>query len=142
MTAKDAVTIAAEFAHMKYCVFGNRVAIIMDDRIAETSGGIFIPEGIPKHSATVVMVGPGVALDKDFSAIRETDRVLINRYAPPAQEVILQRLDGSEVVVKLMHSHDCYVGWRDEDLRKQYVEECKAFGIPMFEPGSMIPMDP
>lgn len=123
MKPTEAVSVAAELRHMKYCVFGNRVAIIMDDRIEETTGGIFIPEGIPKHSATVVMVGAGVALDKDFASIRETDRVLINRYAPPSQEVVLTRLDGSEIVVKVMHSHDCYVGWVDEDLRKQYVAE-------------------
>lgn len=135
MKIEGAVTVAAELRHMGYTVFGNRVAVIMDEKVDQTTGGIFIPnEGIPKYSATVVMVGQGVKDDKDFCAIRETDRVLINRYAPPAQEVVLARLDGSEVVVKLMHSHDCYVGWRDEDLRKQYLKELEEkFKITLIE---------
>lgn len=125
MTPNDAVRIAAEFVALKYFMPGNRVGIIMDEGITQTSGGIILGGGtVPKYSGTIVMVGNGVALDPHFADIRVSDRVLFNRYIPLAQEVVLTKLDGAEVVMKVMHSHDCYVGWRDEDLRKEYENAC------------------
>jgi len=123
MQQSETMLVAAEFRHQKRKLFGDRVMFIRDEGDTQV-GSILIPGEIKKQSGTIVMIGVDVDLGKHD--VKIGDRVLFTRYLPP--EIELSRLDGSMVLVHIVHISDLYVGWDDPDLVKEYNDACASLG--------------
>jgi co-chaperonin GroES (HSP10) len=125
MDEKDHMRIAAEFAHLQYKLFRNRVGVIRDDE-TEQIGSIILSDGIKKQSGTVVLVGEGVKSDPELTGVRIGDRILFNKYEPLL--VSLPLIDGTEQPVVVMHAADLYVGWVEPGLEKVFNDEREKLG--------------
>lgn len=125
MDQREAMTVAAEFQFQSRKLYGERVMLICDE--AQTTVGTVVELQLPgdaklrKQSGVIVMVG--VDVDRDKYDVKIGDRVLFTRYQPVEGE--LERLDGSTVMVAMMHVSDLYVGTDDPDLRDLFEKECE-----------------
>ena len=85
-------------------------AVVIQDKIKQSKGGIILPDESQKRAATgtVVAIGPGVWVDGHF---RETK-------VKPGQRVIFGQFDGMEVSLDT-HQEEEFLLIREECLRAE-----------------------
>lgn len=95
-------------------VFGPRVLILRDDPIAESAGGIIIPDTAQKKEpmGTIVLLGQGYAeasVKLFAEGVLIGDRLVTNQY--DAKEFKIDTVDHGFVLCDVVHVGNLYLGY-------------------------------
>lgn len=116
LTIEDGPVLAAEFEHMRYKFYHDRVILLLDpaEKAKLGTGLLVAPDSMEERpfAGTVVGVGVGELVQK--WGIKLCDRVLIQRWNPT--ELKVRRMTGEDVTLVAFHVYDLYMGWEDEDI--------------------------
>lgn len=101
-------------------VYGPRVMILRDDPVAESTGGIIIPETAQRAlpMGTVVLLGQGYDEEGEklyAEGVQVGHRVVTNQY--DAKEFDIDTLANGVVRCDVVHVGNLYLGYKNKEIR-------------------------